>query len=40
MQAQGSITGALWQHRGKNMCVLDKAESIETFFATLQASGV
>ena len=40
MQAQGSITGALWQHREeKNMCVLDKAESIETFFATLQASG-
>lgn len=40
MQAQGSITGALWQHREeKNMRVLDKAESIETFFATLQASG-
>ena len=33
MQAQGSITGALWQHREeKNMRVLDTAESIRNVF--------
>lgn len=40
MQAQGSITGALWQHRDeKNLCVLEAAGSAEMFFSTLQADG-
>lgn len=40
MQAQGSITGALWQHREeKNMRVLAGSEPVETFFATLEAAG-